>query len=212
MEKTKSIPLVLVLALVICFSLVQIIQAKRPQPQPSGITKTPIWQITQDGTDMSVEWVDHSPNPRFAIYDPNGGSDPDILTTLEDDIVFDKETCLLWERSPNVSIVDGSMPGGFQEYASSLSLGGRRGWRAPGLEDLLSLMAISPGDDGLYLPAGHPFVNIQEGWYWSATIEQSSNFVLYLVDFSTGEMDIQSRNATNKYVWCVRGGRGQLIY
>jgi len=43
----------------------------------------PIWKLTQDGTTLSVLWVD-AINPRFAIYD-NG-----TPTNANDDVVLDK--------------------------------------------------------------------------------------------------------------------------
>ena len=48
----------------------------------------PTWNILIEGSATAVRWVDHAPNPRFAIYDPNADSDPahlaDNLESLVD--------------------------------------------------------------------------------------------------------------------------------
>ena len=56
----------------------------------------PIWKITQKQSAKSVKWVDHDPNPRFAIYDTQTPDDP------SDDLVLDKETGLVWARDANL--------------------------------------------------------------------------------------------------------------
>ena len=118
---------------------------------------SPWWDITE------ADWVDHGPNPRFAIYD--GGT-----ANHADDVVFDKETGLVWERSPtqdkkvwDVAIVD----------AYATAWGGRKGWRLPAMEELLSL--VDPTQNNPTLPAGHPFENVKTDYfYWSCTLGMSA--------------------------------------
>jgi len=62
----------------------------------------PLWEIVRPGTSASVVWTDHTPNPRFAIYDLKGDGDPADPSTSSDDFVLDKETGLVWARDANL--------------------------------------------------------------------------------------------------------------
>jgi len=101
----------------------------------------PIWDITD------ASWVDHALNPRFAIWSA-GTKSPD------DDVVLDKETGLVWERSP---ATDRKSLGGAIVYSTTRVVSHRKGWRLPAIEELLSL--VDPGASNPTLPPGHPFVN-----------------------------------------------------
>jgi len=102
----------------------------------------------EDGTDKSVKWIDHSPNPRFAIYDSNTPTDE------ADDVVLDKETGLVWERAPSSGMMnwDTAVCNCYDKY-----LGGRKGWRLPTIEELTSF--VDPNNNPT-LPVGHPFSNV----------------------------------------------------
>jgi hypothetical protein len=52
--------------------------------------------LAQEKT-KSLKWVDHKPNPRFAIYDPGTPTDKG------DDLVLDKEKGLIWTRNANLA-------------------------------------------------------------------------------------------------------------
>lgn len=152
-------------------------------------TSIPIWMITQDGTAISVSWVDYAPNPRFAIYDMGNEDDTD-------DLVLDKETGLVWERSPN----------NLQEtwYSAAdacyyCDKGGRSGWRTPAIEELLSLADV--------LAAGnHPFPNLSE-YYWSKTTCNGNSAYAYKLQ-SNGIPISDNKTYEFDHYWCVRGGRG----
>jgi hypothetical protein len=124
-------------------------------------------------------WVDAS--------NPSGGA-----------AVLDRETGLVWEKSPSADQV----PWG-QARAGCLdkNVGGRKGWRLPSINELMSL--VDPSASNPSLPAGHPFTVLSAG-YWSATaqIPASANQV-YAVNFSTGGI---GTSAASLRAWCVRGG------
>src|SRR6266851_2411031 len=110
----------------------------------------PIWDITE------ASWVDHAANPRFAVW--SAGTPSTV-----DDAVFDKETGLVWERSPTTDkkTLDAAVV-----YSTTRVVARRKGWRLPAIEELLSL--VDPGTTNPTLPAGHPFVNLKlDYFYWS---------------------------------------------
>ena len=103
------------LAVVFCLVLVQ--SAISKPPDRGG--QDPIWKIFQDGAAQSVPWVD-ADNSRFAVYDAGTPSD------ITDDVVLDKETGLVWDRSPSTVARNW--------YTATLNCysqckGERKGWR-----------------------------------------------------------------------------------
>ncbi|MBL7226262.1 MAG: DUF1566 domain-containing protein [Desulfobacteraceae bacterium] len=190
MKTTKRISGVLGLTVAFCFVLASLVQANPGEP---------IWKITQDGTGDSIKWVDHEPNPRFAIYD--AGTPGNDL----DDLVFDKETGLIWARNANV-------PKGMQTWQDAINycrnnvqLGNRKGWRLPTIEELSSLIDLSEMNPAL--PKGHPFKNVQGVFYWSSTTYESSSGRAWFVSMGVGFAQVYSKTV-NYFVWPVRGGNG----
>ena len=154
MEKPMFAVIIIVTVMTSLF-LVQWIQARKSDQQ-RDILKNPIWQITKEGTAESVEWVDHDPNPRFAIYDPDTPEDE------TDDAILDKETCLVWQKYLGQAMDWASAI----EHCYDVTTGGRKGWRVPTMEELSSL--VDPNQEYPALPLGHPFSNLQT-FYWSST-------------------------------------------
>jgi hypothetical protein len=152
----------------------------------------PIWDITE------ADWVDHRPNPRFAIYTRG-------TPTAADDAVFDKETGLVWERSPDASRSESWEAAIVYSYAKTVA--GRKGWRLPAIEELLSL--TDPSQSSALLPPGHPFVNVKlDDFYWSSTLGMSSP-PTYAWGYNFGNGDTSNCLKTSKlYSWLVRGGFG----
>jgi hypothetical protein len=138
-----------------------------------------------------------------------------VLANFNSEAVLDRETGLVWERSPSSASLDILLPPGqfggatAWERCIGLIIAGRMGWRVPSIQELTSLIDRSQRDPAL--PAGHPFLNVQLGpfvLYWSAT-EYRSSFTstgsFRVVGFSnTGGTGVNGAN----HVWCVRGGAG----
>jgi hypothetical protein len=121
---------------------------------------------------------------------------------MDNEAVLDRETGLVWERSPGTSIV-GWADASF--YCYGRSTGGRKGWRLPAVEELSSLVA--PGATGPALPAGHPFAGVQSDVYWSSTTIAGIAGSAYGVFLNDGTLFDQTKG-TLSLAWCVRGGRG----
>jgi hypothetical protein len=116
--------------------------------------------------------------------------------------VLDRETGLVWERSPTTTTFDWFLA---QDRCNSLGLGNRMGWRLPTLQELASLMDKTVPPPGPTLPTGHPFQNVQQGPYWTATI-LSTPFVA--VGFFEDAEVFGATNNNSFVVWCVRGAQG----
>ena len=121
--------------------------------------------------------------------------------------VLDKETGLVWEQSPGTGAYTWDWSGSNAQYqCNNKTVGGRKGWRLPALQELASLVDTSVSGFPR-LPSGHPFSNVQSYYYWSAATSASNTTIAWVVDFSFG--NVSNFDKTNTvFVWCVRGGQG----
>jgi hypothetical protein len=123
-----------------------------------------------------------------------------VLNQFDGAAVFDTETGRVWEQSPDTSTRNWFQALG---HCYNRNLGGRKGWRLPTIEELASLVDTRRP----VLPPGHPFLNVQASWYWSATAN-IFNLLAWVLDFSSGEVGVVEKNVTSGFSWCVRGGQG----
>ena len=120
--------------------------------------------------------------------------------------VLDKETGLVWERSPEPFPFSTEWLGA-QPTCNIKTVAGRLGWRLPTIQELASLIdpTIFPGPT---LPPGHPFINVQSDFYWSATSSAGSACCAFGVFFQEeGGVGYGDKLFTGN-IWCVRGGQG----
>jgi Protein of unknown function (DUF1566) len=144
---------------------------------------------------VGVTWDQQFPGPnRFKI-----------LSVFGNAAVSDKETGLVWERSPSTSTFQ---PEDAHLHCNTLLVGNRFGWRLPTIQELASL--IDPTQANPALPLGHPFTNIAtDDLYWSATT--GTTIPPYSVGFGgNGEVTFGGGGGgdASNHVWCVRGGQG----
>jgi hypothetical protein len=125
--------------------------------------------------------------------------------------VLDRETGLVWERSP-VSATSNWYEA--VNLCAFLNNGtGRLGWRLPSYQELNSLVDLSAPSAPI-LPPGHPFQNVAVAGYWSATDNISTSSTTgdqaRYVNFFLGAVFPTSKNA-DLHRWCVRGGSGRAM-
>ena len=119
--------------------------------------------------------------------------------------VLDRETGLVWEKAPDNTTTYRWDTGEAAFACANKSVGGRKGWRLPSINELASLLDPSVPFPGPTLPAGHPFTNVQSSYYWSATTVASGTSFAWVVNLSDGGVGTVAKTSAI-YVWCVRGG------
>ncbi|HKY63032.1 MAG TPA: DUF1566 domain-containing protein [bacterium] len=158
------------------------------------------------------------PTQRFTLYGAN------------QDVVYDRVTGLLWERSPsgtsNISwtnAVDGCIS---KVYPGDIfTIGSTGGWRLPTVEELTSLQKLVFYDDHgqgtdeyRYAPSSDLFENV-DGLYWAFTTYPFSGVVsnpdqAYRVAFGTFSPalspDLKTDSSAKR--WCVYGGSNPVQF
>jgi len=90
-------------------------------------------------------------------------------------------------------------------HCVTLNAGGRKGWHLPTVEQLTSL--VDPTISNPSLPSGHPFLNVQSLYYWSATnFADGTTTSAWVVYFGSDSVTPFGK-ATDLPAWCVRGGQ-----
>lgn len=125
-----------------------------------------------------------------------------VLADFNDQAVLDRETGLVWEKSPGTTVKQWADA---RYVCLNSSVGGRKGWRLPHVVELASLVDASVAEPGPTLPPGHPFLAVQSAQYWSATTSAENPANAWDVDFNRGLIGVSDKVLSPR-VWCVRGG------
>ena len=110
-----------------------------------------------------------------------------VLSNWSSAAVLDRETGLVWERSP----VSAVRIGWFDAVAGcdGLNVASRLGWRLPSLQELTSL--VDPTQNNPALPAGSPFQGIASflgSVYWTAATAETDASAAKAVNFTDGSI------------------------
>lgn len=139
-----------------------------------------------------------------------------VLTAFAGEAVLDKETGLVWERTPADATPDGvlndlDLRNWFQAHqrCRTLTTGNRRGWRLPTFEELASLLDPNAPAADLELPVDHPFgVDGFGPPFWSASTNAFDSALARRIDFKNGNSPLEPKLEGRGFIWCVRGGQG----
>ena len=126
-----------------------------------------------------------------------------ILNAFNREAVLDKETGLVWEKSPQTTITQWS---GAIFSCMDKTVGGRKGWRLPSVHELQSLVDPFVAAPGPTLPPIHPFLNVQSSYYWSASTRADFPTGAWTVFFGSGIVGSSDKITDYNRAWCVRGG------
>jgi hypothetical protein len=131
-----------------------------------------------------------------------------FVLAMNGEAVLDRETGLVWEKVPT-SAYQASYNWIYAQYhCIKLTLGNRKGWRLPTIQELASLVDPSVGPPGPTIPSGSPFEHVLGTWYWSASTSADNPDDAWYVYFYDGSLDHWSKNSALISAWCVHGGQG----
>lgn len=132
----------------------------------------------------------------------------EVLAAFNNQAVLDKETGLVWEKSPSTTASDWGIA---RVTCLDKNVGGRKGWRLPAVADLMSLVDPSVPVPGPALPPGHPFLTAQGTFYWTGSTNSNTNAEAWevLLHHGTAGFTLKTGSAL---AWCVRGGMNSDPY
>jgi hypothetical protein len=117
--------------------------------------------------------------------------------------VLDLETGLVWERHCDSNFMTHNAA---VTLGRNKEVGGRKGWRLPSSEELMTLIDMS--QTPVRLPAGHPFMPPEQSGFqsfWTGTRLHTDGTRVLQVDLLTG-LAADTTTLNQGQVWLVRGG------
>jgi hypothetical protein len=133
-----------------------------------------------------------------------------VLTNWASAAVLDKETGLVWERSPDSANTFSWFAA--RGHCMARTTGNHKGWRMPSVHELASVIDPSVAFPGPALPVGHPFLTVQSAPYWTATTNAGFPDIAWYVHFNNGGVSTGAKSSGTGLAWCVRGGMNADVY
>lgn len=148
-----------------------------------------------------------APGKQKAAGQSAAGTAAERFVDNGDGTVLDKNTGLMWLKDANVSRTP--IPWQFtEEFLQEMNAGtrenfGQTDWRLPTADELSTLIDLSRSSPAL--PAGHPFANVENNYYWSSTSGVDLVDYAWIVDMTSGDKTIDYVSFCNfRYIWPVR--------
>jgi len=134
-----------------------------------------------------------------------------VLAQFKNQAVLDKETQLVWQRTPPSIRSDWRTA---DHTCLKASTGGRGGWRLPTRSEFMSLVDPAASDPFM-LPTGHPFIveaPVGTQYYWTSdlyiqtqTVSAGSANYMANIYLATGGIYYSAMTSNAAIAWCVRG-------
>jgi hypothetical protein len=141
---------------------------------------------------------------------PGGTCNPNGLPVFVNNgngTITDTRTGLIWLQDGNCGgtqtwAAAGTWANGLASSACGLSDGSTAGqWRLPTVKELQSLLDYTQWNPAL--PAGHPFTNVPNNWYWTSTDYAPGPTLAWGVYVGYGDVVCVDKTATYR-AWAVR--------
>lgn len=136
---------------------------------------------------------------------PDGCSSSRFDCVMGGDAILDKQSGLIWSR--NTYFYREAVP--WDEavnYCESVNIGGKKGWRLPTRDELISVLDTSQSAPAL--PDGHPFImsvdfQVHDPSYWTSTDYEGDNKSAWIIAINSGKA-MDSNKLFDIHVWPVR--------
>jgi hypothetical protein len=131
----------------------------------------------------------------------NGCKWPKPRFEIASNTVIDRLTGLCWLRHANLTGRQFAWEEALQAIAEyNRAFHGRSRWRLPNINELESLVDCSMHSPAL--PQGHPFIDIQEG-YWSSTNSMFGPDWAWALYLTKGAVGVGQKGGAHFHVWAV---------
>jgi len=127
-----------------------------------------------------------------------------VLANFNNEAVLDRETGLVWWRSPQAE--RDSFRGAYPTCFGAIT-GGRSGWRLPTLVEFFTLLDFHAPTIPRF-PAGHPFTGFSsiDTTFWTTTVSPNGGDQYRYVVGTGYTYGVRSDLTGRESVLCVRGG------